>query len=420
MVRPDCIHKIGPRGVFFAPINIRKRGEMDNRFWFIFFENLLDAGKIHELDWGGRNLWTVFRYDDCLAALKDQRLSSRRMAAVLASLPENERGQFSELQHVMGLWLLFMDAPEHSRLRKLMNKGFSPTAIEHLRPQVEAIVDRMLDSMNNASEVDLMPAIAHPLPVSVIAELLGVPDTMQTQLTEWSDAIATFVGNPRRTVEQTTAAQDAITGLTSYFRQIVGERRLHKRDDLISLLLEIEADGETLTEDELYAQCVMLLFGGHETTRNLIGNGIYSLLRNPHELARLLDDPDLIRSSVEEMLRFDSPVQYLNRVAKEEVEICGVRIQAGNPVIIMLGAANRDPNRFRDPDTLDLGRLNNPHLAFGGGPHFCIGNQLARLEGQVAILRTIARFPNMRLADRLPTRAHNFALRGFQSLPILL
>jgi len=384
------------------------------------YRKFLEAGRIHKLDWGDRNLWTIFCYDDCLAALKDQRLSARRMAAVLASLPEEERAQFSELQHVMGLWLLFMDAPEHSRLRKLMNKGFSPAAIELLRPQVEAIVDRMLNLMGNTSEVDLMPAIAHPLPVSVIAELLGIPDTMQTQLTEWSDAIATFIGNPMRTVQQTAAAQEAITSLTSCFRQIVAERRLHKRDDLISLLLEIEADGETLTEDELYAQCVMLLFGGHETTRNLIGNGIYSLLCNPRESARLLDDPDLIRSGVEEMLRFDSPIQYLNRVAKEEVEICGMRIQPGNPVVIMLGAANRDPNRFRDPDTLDLGRLNNPHLAFGGGPHFCIGNQLARLEGQVAILRMITRFPNMRLADRLPTRAHNFSLRGFESLPVSL
>jgi cytochrome P450 len=384
------------------------------------YRKFLEADRIHKLDWGGRNLWTVFCYDDCLAALKDQRLSARRMAAVLASLPEEERAQFSELQHVMGLWLLFMDAPEHSRLRKLMNKGFSPAAIELLRPQVEAIVDRMLNLMGNTSEVDLMPAIAHPLPFSVIAELLGIPDTMQTQLTESSDAIATFIGNPMRTVQQTAAAQEAITSLTSCFRQIVAERRLHKRDDLISLLLEIEADGETLTEDELYAQCVMLLFGGHETTRNLIGNGIYSLLCNPRESARLLDDPDLIRSGVEEMLRFDSPIQYLNRVAKEEVEICGMRIQPGNPVVIMLGAANRDPNRFRDPDTLDLGRLNNPHLAFGGGPHFCIGNQLARLEGQVAILRMITRFPNMRLADRLPTRAHNFSLRGFESLPVSL
>jgi cytochrome P450 len=198
------------------------------------YRRFLEAGRIHKLDWGGRNLWTVFCYDDCLAALKDQRLSARRMAAVLASLPEEERAQFFKLQHVMGLWLLFMDAPEHSRLRKLMNKGFSPAAIELLRPQVEAIVDRMLNLMGNTSEVDLMPAIAHPLPVSVIAELLGIPDTMQTQLTEWSDAIATFIGNPMRTVQQTAAAQEAITSLTSCFRQIVAERRLHKRDDLIS------------------------------------------------------------------------------------------------------------------------------------------------------------------------------------------
>jgi cytochrome P450 len=384
------------------------------------YREFLDAGRIHQLDWGGRNLWTIFSYEDCLAGLKDQRLSSRRMAALLDVLPEDERPRFSELQHVMGLWLLFMDAPEHSRLRKLMNKGFSPAAIELLRPQVKAIVDRMLDQMGSATEVDLMPTIAHPLPVSVIAELLGIPDTMHNQLCEWSDAIASFIGNPRRTIELVAAAQGAITHLTQYFRQIVAERRLHQRNDLISLLLDIEADGETLTEDELYAQCVMLLFAGHETTRNLIGNGIHSLLRHPGELARLQDDPDLIRSSVEEMLRFESPVQYVTRVVKEEVEICGVRISPGNAVTIILGAANRDSNRFKAPDTLDLGRLNNPHLAFGGGPHFCIGNQLARLEGQVSILRMVQRFPKLRLADRLPTRAHNFSLRGFQSLPVLL
>jgi cytochrome P450 len=384
------------------------------------YREFQEAGKIHELDWGKRKIWTVFSYEDCLAALKDQRLSSRGLSALLTVFPEEERAQFSELIRVMSLWLLFMDAPEHSRLRKLMNKGFSPAAMDLLRPQVEAIINRMIDSIGSASEVDLMREIAHPLPVIVIGELLGVSKAMHGQLCEWSDAIARFLGNPKRTIEQTAAAQEAIAHLIQHFRQIVADRRQHKGNDLISLLLDIEADGETLTEEELYAQCIMLLFAGHETTRNLIGNGIYSLLRHPRELEKLQDDPSLIRSSVEEMLRYESPVQYISRLVKEKVEVCGVRIESGRTVMIMLAAANRDPNRFRDPDHLDLGRLNNPHLAFGGGPHFCIGNQLARLEGQTAVLRMVQQFPKMRLTDQLPSRMENFAFRGFKSLPVAL
>jgi cytochrome P450 len=201
------------------------------------YREFLEAGKIHELDWSGRNLWTIFSYEDCLAALKDQRLSARRMAAILASLPEDERAQFSELQHVMGLWLLFMDATEHSRLRKLMNMGFSPAAIELLRPQVEAIVDRMLNLMGNTSEVDLMPAIAHPLPVSVIAELLGIPDTMHTQLSEWSDAIAAFIGNPMRTIEQTAGAQK--TDLARAFASLdeLAHRAKHGHISFLNVLI---------------------------------------------------------------------------------------------------------------------------------------------------------------------------------------
>jgi len=378
------------------------------------------AGGIHELDWGSRKLWTIFSYEDCLVALKDQRLSSKGFAHLLAVFPEEERAQFSELMRVMSLWLLFMDAPEHSRLRKLMNKGFSPAAIDLLRPQVEAIVNRVIDSIGNSSEADLMQEIAHPLPVIVIGELLGSSRTMQSQLCEWSDAIARFFGNPNRTIEQTAAAQDAVVHLTEHFRQIVAERRRQKGNDLIGLLLDIEADGETLTEEELYAQRIMLLFAGHETTRNLIGNGMYSLLCHPQEFTKLQDNPDLIRSSVEEMLRYESPVQYVLRAVKEEVEICGAQIDPGKGVIIVLAAANRDPNRFRDPDFFDLGRVNNPHLAFGGGPHFCIGNQLARLEGQACILRMVQRFPKMRLTDRLPSRVENFAFRGFKSFPISL
>lgn len=384
------------------------------------YREFQSAGRIHELEWGPRKLWTIFSYEDCLATLKDQRLSSKGIRSVLAVFSEEERAQLSELNHMLSLWLLNMDAPEHSRLRKLMNKGFSPAAIDILRPQVEAIVNRVIDAISSTSEIDLMPEVAHRLPVIVIGELLGNSPTSQSQLCEWSDAIALFLGNPKRTFEQAAAAQDAIADLTLHFQKIVEERRRDKGDDLISLLLDIEADGEILTEEELYAQCIMLLFAGHETTRNLIGNGIYSLLQHPLEMQKLRDNPDLIRSSVEEMLRYESPVQYMSRITKERTEICGVEIEADQGVIIMLAAANRDPSRFKHPDRFDLGRSNNPHLAFGAGAHFCIGSQLARLEGQTSILRMIQRFPNMKLTNRPPSRVENFVFRGLKSLPIAL
>jgi cytochrome P450 len=314
----------------------------------------------------------------------------------------------------------FLDAPEHSRLRKLMNKGFSPAVAESLRAPLEALVDEMLEPLQHASEAEIMQQIAHPLPVRVIAEMLGIPGTMQQQLTEWSDAIATFFGNPRRTVEQTSAAQGAMLALTAFFRDAVAERRRQKGNDLISLLLEIEEDGDVLTEEELYAQCVMLLFGGHETTRNLIGNGILALLQNPQEAFRLRDNTALIRSGVEELLRYESPVQSAGRIVKEEMELCGETLTPGTIVFAMLGSANHDPQQFKDPGTLNLARLNNAHLAFGAGAHFCIGNQIARLESQVAILRLVQRFPRMQLAAQKPQWSPNFVLRGLTSLPVSL
>jgi cytochrome P450 len=272
--------------------------------------------------------------------------------------------------------------------------------------------------LRHASEAELMHEIAHPLPVRVIAEMLGISGSGQEQLIQWSDAIAAFIGNPRRTLEQIQCAQEAVLGLMEFFRGAVADRRRQRGGDLISLLLDIEEDGEVLTEEELYAQCVMLLFGGHETTRNLIGNGMQVLLQHPEELSRLRDHPEMIRSAVEELLRYESPVQYAGRMVKEEMEFRGARLRQGDVVAFMLGAANRDPQQFKDPNRLDLARLNNAHLAFGAGPHFCIGNQLARLEGQVAILRMVQEFPRMRLTAPQPEWAPNIGLRGLKTLPV--
>ncbi|MGB9363989.1 MAG: cytochrome P450, partial [Candidatus Sulfotelmatobacter sp.] len=328
--------------------------------------------------------------------------------------------EFSELARMLSLWLIFMDPPEHTRLRKLLNKGFSAAAVEGLRPQAEAIVDQMLKPLQHGSEVELMSEFANPMPVRIISELLGVPQALHGTFVNASRAIAVFRGNPNRTVEEARAAQDALIELTEFFRKTVAERRCNKGTDLISLLIDIEEEGEVLTEEELYAQCIALLFAGHETTRNLIGNGMYTLLKNPQQTAELRDKPEMIRSAVEELLRFESPVQFTARVLKEDIEVCGQHISKGWTVLCMLGAANRDPKQFKEPNQLNLNRLNNQHLAFSAGLHFCIGAQLARLEGQIAILNLVQRFPKMKLTGPRPEWASTFGFRGLKSLPVIL
>jgi hypothetical protein len=380
------------------------------------YHRLLEEGPLHLVDVsGGWGVWAVVSHAECSAVAKDPRFSVKRTSGMLFTLPVERQGEFKELVRLLGLWMIFIDPPEHTRMRKLMNKGFGPAAAEALRPQVERIVDRVLDSLDEVSQADLVKELAYPMPVRVISELLGVPETMHEAFLRWSVAIAEFNGSPSRTVEQAQSAQTAVLALTDFFRSTVAERRRNKGSDLISLLIDIKEEGEAFTEEELYAQCVMLLFAGHETTRNLIASGIYSLLRQPEKMTELGDNPALIRSAVEEFLRFESPIQYTARVTTEPIELCGVRIPKRQTILCMLGAANRDPKQFKDPDTLMLNRLNNQHLAFSAGPHFCIGAQLARLEGQVAILRTIQRFRKMRLAER-PEWERNFGFRGLKTL----
>jgi cytochrome P450 len=382
------------------------------------YHELLEEGPLHFLDVGGEwGVWAVFSHADCSAVARDPRCSVRRTSSMLFTLPTERQSEFKELVRMLGLWMIFIDPPEHTRMRKLMNKGFSQAAREALRPQVEKIVDKVLDPLDHVSQADLVKELAYPMPVRVISELLGVPETMHASFLRWSVAIAEFNGSPERTVAQAQNAQDAMIALTDFFRSAVAKRRRNKGNDLISFLIDITEEGEALTEEELYAQCVMMLFAGHETTRNLIASGIFSLLREPEKMSELQQDPALIRSAVEEFLRFESPIQYTARVTKEPIELCGVRIPQRQTILCMLGAANRDPKQFRDPDSLNLSRLNNQHLAFSAGPHFCIGAQLARLEGQVAILRTVQRFPKMHLAQH-PKWEPNFGFRALKALPV--
>ena len=383
------------------------------------YARMHEGGPLHLLDVDGQwGAWAIFSHAECSSVAKDPRLSAKRAHQMLALLPPGSQSEFSELARMLNLWLIFMDAPEHTRLRKLLNKGFAPAAVEGLRPQVEAIVDSMLKPLKHGSEVELMEEFANPMPVRIISEMLGVPHELHDTFVNWSRAIAVFRGNPERTVEQARAAQDALIAMTDFFRKAVAERRRNKGNDLISLLIDIEEDGEVLTEEELYAQCIALLFAGHETTRNLIGNGMYTLLKHPQETAELREKPEMIRSAVEEILRYESPVQFTARILKEDIEVCGQRIPKRWSILCMLGAANRDPKQFKEPDRLDLKRLNNQHLAFSAGPHFCIGNQLARLEGQIALLNLVQRFPEMKLTGPWPEWAPTFGFRGLKSLRV--
>ena len=385
------------------------------------YARLHEEGPLHHLEVGGKwSVWSIFSHAECSSIAKDPRLSAKRAKQMLLSLPLSRQAEFSELARMFGLWLIFMDPPEHTRLRKLLNKGFSAAAVEGLRPQAEAIVDQMLAGLKTGSEVELMREFANPMPVRIISELLGVPQALHGTFVNASRAIAVFRGSPNRTVEEARAAQDALVELTEFFRKTVAERRRNKGTDLISLLIDIEEEGEVLTEEELYAQCIALLFAGHETTRNLIGNGMYTLLQNPQQTAELREKPELIRSAIEELLRYESPVQFTARVLKEDIEICGQPIRKGWTVQCMLGAANRDPKQFKEPNRLDLKRLNNQHLAFSAGLHFCIGAQLARLEGQIALLNLVQRFPQMKLAGPRPEWASTFGFRGLKSLPVIM
>lgn len=385
------------------------------------YSRLLEEGPIHYVEVAGKwAVWSVFGHAECLEVAKDPRCSAKRAQQMLLPIPFSRQAEFKELARMLSLWLIFMDPPEHTRLRKLLNKGFSQSAVETLRPQMQAIVDRMLKPLKPGSESELMGDFANLMPVRVISEMMGVPEALHGTFVNWSRAIAVFRGNPSRTAEEAQKAQEALVNMTEFFRKTVAERKRNKGNDLISLLIDIEEDGEALTEEELYAQCIALLFAGHETTRNLIGNGMFTLLQHPDEATELRENPQMIRSAVEELLRFESPVQFTARVLKEEMEVCGQPIRKGWSILCMLGAANRDPKQFKEPNRLDLKRLNNQHLAFSAGPHFCIGNQLARLEGQIAISNLLQRFPGMKIAGPKPEWADTFGFRGLKSLSVVL
>lgn len=362
-------------------------------------------------------VWMVFGYEACARMLRDPRLSAVRTAAQLVAVNEDALSEFDDLVRHMHRWLLFNDVPRHSALRRPMNRGFSPGVVEALAPRVQVIIERLLERLDGGT-FDLVKDFAYPLPVWVIGELLGLPAELFERCVTLSDDIALWLGDPRRSANLARAAQRAVLELAGYFAETIDRRRGVSKGDLLDLLIDAAGGSEGMSEQELHAQCVMLLFAGHETTRNLIGNGMYTLLKHPAAYEELRSDPSLVPAAIEELLRYESPVQAFGRCTKESIEIDGVTVPAGSGLIFMIGAAHRDPRQYQDPDKLDLRRHHNRHLAFGGDAHVCLGSTLARLEARLSIDALIRRFPALRLAEESPQWGPNFAFRGLCTLRV--
>ena len=395
----------------------RRPEEISNPF--PSFARLRAADPVHWSDILGG--WVLTRYRDVRGALFDRRLSADRITPFRDHLAPAQRAEIKDLLATLGLWAVFNDPPDHTRRRALLNKAFTPRAVAALRPAIEAIVEHLIDALDGRREFDLIAEFAYPLPATVIAGMIGVPAADLDRFKLWSDDIAAFVGSALATPNKRERALRGVRDMADYFRAMVAEHRARPREDILSALIAAEEQGAVLSEDEIVASSILLLFAGHETTTNLIGNGMLALLRHPQELAALRQRPALISSAVEEMLRYDGPTQAMTRVALEEVVLEGASgerrvIRRGDRIFAILNAANRDPEVFVEPDHFIAERADNRHISFGYGPHFCLGAPLARLEAEIGVTALLRRLPALELAENNPVWSDSFVLRGVKAL----
>lgn len=382
------------------------------------YARLRDSAPLHWVPEFGSGAWLVPRYRDVVRALQEPHLSARRSHRFVAQYPPEQQADFAEFNCRFAKWLVFLDPPRHSAWRRLIAKGFSAAMINAARPRIAALANRLIDRVFASGRMDFVADFAYPLPAMTMVDLLGVSPADQTQVIGWTDDIAKFFGNARSPIHVALNARDALFGLSEYFKKTLEARRADPGSDLISLLLQAEENGDMMTPDELAAQCSALLFAGHETTRNLLGNGLLALIRNPEQLALLRSDPSLIAAAVKEMGRFDTPAQLGSRVVAQSFEMHGREFKEGQIVIAMFGSANRDPEAFADPDRLDIKRKGPPTVSFGKGPHFCVGSVLATVEAEVTFATILARLPNVRLAAGELEWVNNINFRGLQALPL--
>jgi len=385
---------------------------------FPTFARLQDEDPVH---WSpALRAWVLTRYEDVRQMLLSDTLSPDRLRPFYAQLQGERRDTLAEVMRYMSLWMVFRDPPEHTRLRKLVGTVFNLKALEAMAEPVGRVVDHLLDQLPTGRSVDWAQQVAAPLPAYVIMDMLKIPYAAFPELKEASDELRAFIGGARADGDRYATARRGAERLASFFRALIAERRAAPGDDFVSRMIAARDEGGRLSEDELIATCMLVLFAGHETTTHLLGNAVHALLDHPDQLQRLRDEPGLINSAVEEFLRYDGPSHALARVVKTDHEVDGKLLKAGDRVFGFANAGNRDPRAFTDPQGLDIGRKPNRHLTFGFGLHFCMGAPLARIEGQQCIGRLLQRFKRLERAPGEPVWIDALAMRGVSRLPVQL
>jgi pimeloyl-[acyl-carrier protein] synthase len=379
------------------------------------YRRLRSADPVH---WDeGARAWILTRCDDVTALLRDQRLSNDRRE-LFANMVAGTG--IEQLYESASNSMINNDTPRHTRLRGLVSKAFTPRAVEAMTDRIRQLVDELLDAVGPRGRMEFMREFAYPLPVKVIAALMGVPLADLDQFRKWSDDQAVVAGGGPAVVGHEVLRQAMTSGreMRAYFERITAERRAHPRNDLFTAMVQAEEAGDRLSEPELYSNLTLLLIAGHETTTNLLGNGLLALLQHPDQFRKLRGDPSLVEGAVEEMLRYHGSVQFVQRVARDDVPVGGKTIRKGEHVFLCVAAAAHDPEHFPEPERFDVARTNNKHVTFGAGPHFCLGAPLARLEARIAFATLVRRLPDLRLEGGPLRFRNNFNLRGLEALPV--
>jgi cytochrome P450 len=383
---------------------------------FPLYARLRDEDPAH---WSLRlKAWVLTRYEDVKRVCLDSSMSSDRLRPFFATLPPTEAAKVAELVRYLTLWMVFRDPPEHTRLRRLAARVFNVRSINALRPNIESLTAWLLDSLADKKEFDFIADFAMPLPALVIMDMLGAPREELPRLKRLSDEMALFVGSARDAPEKYQRAGAATREMADLFRELITARRASPQRDLLSELVALDDAGDRLSEDELVATCILLLFAGHETTTHHLANGLLALLRFPDELMKLRANRALAPAAVEELLRYDGPIGAQVRIVQEAHTLHGRQLNPGDRVFLLMNAANRDPRAYDEPDRVDLTRNGVPHLTFGFGMHICLGFPLARLEGQVALPAVLARWRRLELASQRLEWMDSMVLRGMKAMPV--
>jgi cytochrome P450 len=383
---------------------------------FPLYRRLRDEDPAH---WSaGLKAWVLTRYDDVKRVCLDPGMSSDRLRPFFRALPSIEAERMTELIRILTLWMVFRDPPEHSRLRRLASRVFHVRSMQALRPNIEALTAWLLERIGDRERFDLIAEFAGPLPALVIMDMLGVPRAELERLKGLSDEMALFIGSARETPAKYQRAEAATHEMADLFRSLIAARRAAPQRDLLSELVHLEEEGDRLSDDELVATCVLLLFAGHETTTHHIANGIAALLRFPGELHKLRANPALAPAAVEELLRYDGPIGAQVRIVQEPQAFHGREFKPGERVFVLMNAANRDPRAYEEPDRVEIARHGVPHLTFGYGAHICLGFPLARLEGQIALPALLRRWRQIEPATARVGWMDSMVLRGMKAFPL--